>query len=176
MNVIAKRYVDALVEGASIDEVTLYASVFTALTSGLNDDKVNVVFHSPYMSKEQQVELLLAATSSAKSEKIDNLIKLLVAKNRTKAISTIANVLELTLEQLKNSYAGVVESNISLDKATCKTFSDNFSKKANSTIALELEKSDYNGIKMSVDSLGLEVGLSKTVVRDQMIQHILKSI
>jgi len=35
---------------------------------------------------------------------------------------------------------------------------------------------DEYGIKVSVDSLGLEVGFSKTVVKDQMIQHILKSI
>lgn len=177
MERIAKRYSDALVESASIEEVTLYASIFKALDVGLNDAKVTEVFTSPYMDNAQKEELLLAAVESAKSDKVNNLIKLLVEKKRTKAISAIASSLASKLEELNNSYEGEIQSNIELDDATCKELSENFSKKADSTISLSFEENkNYDGIKMNVDSLGLEVGLSRTVVKDQMIQHILKSI
>ena len=176
MERIAKRYTDALVAGASSEEVAAFVTVFSGLSTALNDSKVKEVFTSPYMSKEQREEILLSAVASAKSDKVNNLVRVLVSKNRTNAISAIHKSLALTLEIMNNTFTGTIQSNIKLDGATNTSFNDSFSKKIDSTVKFDVETTNYDGIKVTVDSLGLEVGLSKTVVKDQLIEHILKSI
>jgi F-type H+-transporting ATPase subunit delta len=53
---------------------------------------------------------------------------------------------------------------------------ENLSKKFDTTIELEAKKSDYNGIKVEVESLGVEIGLSTDRLKAQLAEHILKAI
>lgn len=176
MKQIAKRYTNALVEGASLEDVTAYANIFKALAASLNDEKVKNIFFSPYMNKAEKETVLLAAVEKAKSDKVNNLIRLLVENKRTNVMDAIASELHGTVETMSKSYTGSIESNISISAESIKTIEANMAKKVDANVALEVNASKYDGIKVNVDSLGLEVGLSKTVVKDQMIQHILKSI
>lgn len=176
MEKIANRYTSALVVGASTEEIAKFATVFSGLSTALNDSKVKEVFNSPYISKEQKEEILLDAVANVKSDKINNLLRVLVSKNRTQVIGAIHTSLVLTLEKMTNTFSGTIQSSIALDGATSSAFNESFSKKIDSTVNFDVEKSNYDGIKVTVGSLGLEVGLSKTVVKDQMIEHILKSI
>ena len=51
-----------------------------------------------------------------------------------------------------------------------------FSKKFNSSIKLNFEKKDVDGIKIDIDSLGIEIGFSRERVQTAMLEHILKAI
>ena len=63
-----------------------------------------------------------------------------------------------------------------MTKADIEQIQKNLSKKLNSTIKLTLTKSDYNGIKVEVKDLGIEVAFSKSLMNQQLIEHILKAI
>jgi len=54
--------------------------------------------------------------------------------------------------------------------------SSGLNKKFNSTITLTFVKNDFNGIKVEVVGLGIEINFSKDRIDSQMIEHIIKAI
>ena len=54
--------------------------------------------------------------------------------------------------------------------------SSGLSKKFDSTISLNFVKNDFNGIKVTVEGLGIEINFSKDRIDNQIIQHIIKAI
>jgi F-type H+-transporting ATPase subunit delta len=54
--------------------------------------------------------------------------------------------------------------------------SDGLSKKFDSKISLSYVKDDFNGIKVDVQDLGIEINFSKSRINSQMIEHIVKAI
>ena len=173
---IAKRYTDALVEGMSVDDLTALQGIFSSLADVLADDKVKSIFFSPYMSDETRQDMLLKAVASAKSDKVNNVIKLLVEKRRTDVFGAIAKSLADLVAKQSKSYVGKVYANTTVKKDTLTKFGKNIGAKVGADVAFESVKDEYNGVKVAVDGLGIEVSFSKSNVRDQMIQHILKSI
>ena len=173
---IAKRYTDALIDGMDAKDLVAMQEIFASLTQALEDEKVKAIFFSPYMNNDEREALLLKAVASAKSDKLNNVIKLLVEKRRIDVFGAIADSLALIVAQQNKAYAGKIFANSDIKKDTLKKFGDNIGKKVDSNISFDSVKDDYNGVKVAVDDLGLEVSFSKSNVRSQMIQHILKSI
>lgn len=173
---IAKRYIEALTENASTQELENFKNIFEALHEALNEEKVKSIIFSPYMDSETKEKILLEAVSAAKSDKLNNLMRLLVEKRRLDVIGSMCDHLRLMIAQNSQTYSGKIYTNSALDKKSVKAFEEKLSTKTGATISLELEKNDYNGIKVEVDDLGLEVSFSKDQLRQQMIQHILKTI
>ena len=176
MSVLAKRYTAALMAATDPKDMSALVDIFDAISKELSSEKSQAVFFSPYMNDATRQEILLSAVEKAKSDALNNFIKVLVAKNRTALISDIACELKSTYQHSIKSYTGTVQSNTDLDKKTLETLQEAFGKKLDATVALELQKSDYKGVKVAVESLNVEIGLSKTFVRQQMIEHILKAI
>jgi len=173
---IAKRYTDALVDGMSLNDLVAVQGIFASLSSTLEDEKIKDIFSSPYMTDETREEILLKSVASAKSDKVNNIIKLLVEKRRIDIFGAIADSLALMVAKQNKAYAGKIFANSDIKKETLKKFGDNIGKKVNADVSFESVKDDYNGVKIAVDDLGIEVSFSKSNVRNQMIQHILKSI
>jgi len=74
------------------------------------------------------------------------------------------------------TYAGVVYSDSSIDVKLIDDLSAGLSKKFNSTISLSSVKNDFNGIKVDVEDLGIEINFSKDRIDSQIIEHIIKAI
>ena len=173
---IAKRYTDALVDGMSTDDLISLQEIFSSLSDVLEDEKVKSIFFSPYMDDETRQEMLLKAVASAKSDKVNNIINLLVEKRRVDVCGAIADSLSIMVAQQTKTYEGKVYANTSIKKANLTKFGKNIGNKVGANVSFESVKDDYNGVKVAVDGLGIEVSFSKSNVRSQMIQHILKSI
>ena len=54
--------------------------------------------------------------------------------------------------------------------------SNGLSKKFDSSISLSFVKNDFNGIKVGIEDLGVEINFSKSRINSQMIEHIVKAI
>ena len=74
------------------------------------------------------------------------------------------------------SYEGRVYSNSEIDSKVIQDLSDGLSKKFDSTITLNFQKTDFNGIKVDVEDLGIEIDFAKSRINTQMIEHIIKAI
>jgi F-type H+-transporting ATPase subunit delta len=173
---IAKRYIKALKQSSDAQAMQNMTVVFSALAESFNDAKFIQIIDNPMVSKEQKSEILLAAVKPAESETINALVKLLVEKNRTSIIPALAEGMRKDTANTSKTYTGVVYSDTDIDAKVIQDLSSGLSKKFDSNISLDFIKDDFNGIKVDVEDLGVEINFSKSRINDQIIEHIVKAI
>ena len=173
---IAKRYIKAIKKSSDIASMENMTTIFSAMAKSFEDAKFVNVINNPNVSKDQKSDILLAAVKSADSKDIDNLIKLLVEHNRINIIPALAEVLRKDVAEANKTYSGIVYSDSDIDAKTIEDLGNGLSKKFDSNISLEFSKNDFNGIKVDVEDLGIEIDFSKTRINNQIIQHIVKAI
>ncbi len=172
---IAKRYVKALMECLDKKELKDFLNPLEQLSTLYDSEKFQFIIQSPDVSKEEKRELVLSIVDS-KNEKVINFIKLLSENDRLLVIPHIKKELKDQVLQIENIYKGTVLSNWEMDKEDLKKLEDSFSKKFDGTIELECKKCDYPGIKIELDALGVEASFSIERLKAQITEHILKAI
>jgi F-type H+-transporting ATPase subunit delta len=100
----------------------------------------------------------------------------LVEKNRIGIIPAIAEGMRKDLIATTKTYTGLVYSDSDIDEKVLQGLSAGLSKKFDSKISLEFVKNDFNGIKVDVEDLGIEIDFSKSRINTQIIEHIIKAI
>ena len=173
---IAKRYIKALKKSSDADSMKNMTIVFSALAEAFKDAKFIQIIDSPNVSKEQKLEILLAAVKPVDSKSVDSLIQILVEKNRINIIPALAEGMRKDSANSSKSYVGVVYSDSDIDAKIIQDLGKGLSKKFDSNITLNFIKNDFDGIKVDVDDLGIEINFSKTRINNQIIEHIVKAI
>ncbi len=173
---IAKRYVKALLLGEDAKNMAAISAVFDALSSQFENESFVDFFMAPDVAASAKEEILLAAVEKAKSDKINNFIKLLAEKNRFELIPEVAKQISKEIAVVNNAYTGKIFSDVAMDAATVKSIGTGLGKKVDANITLEFVKSDFDGIKVEVEDLGVEINFSKERINSTLIDHILKAI
>ena len=173
---IAKRYIKAMNSGSDTASIQNMTSVFSVLAESFKDEKFVQIIDNPNVSSNDKSEILLEAVASADSSQVNNLIKLLVENKRINIIPAIAQELRKDLASSTKTYEGIVYSDSEIDAATMKELSNGLSKRFDSTISLSYVKDNFDGIKVDVEDLGVEINFSKTRINSQIIEHIVKAI
>lgn len=173
---IAKRYITALRNSVSAEDFEVFATIFSALAAEFKNEKFVQIVTSPNVSKEQKSGLLLGIVASAQSNELNNLLSLLVENGRVSIIPTMAEAMRKQIACSSNSYSGKVYSDSELDSKTIDSLAYGLHQKMDAVISLDFVKSDYNGIKVEVEDLGVEINFSKDRLDAQLIDHILKAI
>ncbi len=173
---IAKRYIKAIRNASNEESMENVAAIFSALAESFKNDKFAQMIVSPIVSKSQKLEILLEAVKPANSKEVDNLIKLLIENNRLNIIPAIAEEMRKDLAVSNKTYTGIVYSNSDIDEKVLNDLSAGLSTKFDSKISLEYMKNDFDGIKVNVDDLGVEINFSKERINSQIIEHIVKAI
>jgi len=173
---IAKRYVKALLGALDEKGIEAASKKLSAIAEAFNDEKFNEIIVSPEVKKEKREALILDLIGKDSDEKLANFIKTLGVHNRFSLIPDIAILIQKELQRRANRYEGVVESNKEVDQADLKELENALSKYVDATIVLHPVKSDYNGIKVVVEDLGIEATYSKDRIASDMINHILKAL
>ena len=88
----------------------------------------------------------------------------------------IAQELKKQMNVLNNTYTGVVYTNKALESSYVDSITEKFSQKFDVKLSLEQNICDYDGIKVDIDGLGVEISFSKERLKSQMIDHILKAV
>jgi len=173
---IAQRYVKALTSVMDAASLANTKTLFDALADAYKEKAFTDIINDPEIESKAKEAMLLSVVEGAKSKAINNLIRLLSEKGRLAIVPAIAEVLRQTLAKMNKTYEGKVYSNAAVEPATLATLSSDLSKKMDATISLAFVASDYDGIKVEVEDLGVEVSLSKSRLNAQLIEHILKAI
>lgn len=173
---IAKKYIKALNAGSDLATMQTVSDVFSVLAESFTDDKFVSIIANPHVNASDKSGILLDAVKSAESEQINNLIKLLVENKRINIIPAIASELKKDIAHSTKTYEGIIYSDSDIDAKVVNELSSGLNKKFNSTITLTFVKNDFNGIKVEVVGLGIEINFSKDRIDSQMIEHIIKAI
>lgn len=173
---IAKRYIKAIKGSSDIESMQNMTEIFSAISESFNDEKFNNIINNPDVSADQKSEILLSAVKSADSKEVDNLIKLLAEHNRINIIPAIAEVMRKDVAATSKNYTGIIYSDSDIDTKVVADLSTGLGKKLDSNITLKFIKNDFNGIKVDVADLGVEINFSKSRINKQIIEHIIKAI
>jgi len=173
---IAKKYIKALKEGSDLKYMQSAGSVFSSLAKAFEDEKFVSIVSNPEVNLSEKTEILLEAVKPMKSQKMDNLIKLLVEHKRINIIPAMAEELQKDIADATKTYTGNVFSNSDIDAKVIDELSKGLSVKFDSNISLEFVKNDFNGLKVEVEGLGIEINFSKDRIDSQIIEHIIKAI
>ena len=174
-NLIAKRYVKALIEGKEISELESISQNLNSVKAAYCDDKFNSIIASPEVCVDKKSELVISMIESA-SNSVVNFIKLLGEKRRFDILPDVADELSDEIAKLNNVYTGVVYTNQTLSDDYVKSIEEKFSAKFNVSLSLSQNVCDYDGIKVDIDGLGVEISFSKERLKSQLIDHILKAV
>lgn len=173
---IAKRYIKAVkssVDTTSLQDIT---EVFSVLAESFKNEKFLSIVNSPDVKSNYKSEILLESVKSINSIQVNNLIKLLVENNRINIIPAIAKELKKDMSISTKTYKGVIYSDSEIDASVMQELSNGLSKKFDANISLSFVKEDFDGIKVDVEDLGVEINFSKTRINSQIIEHIVKAI
>lgn len=175
-DLVAKRYVKALVDGRNSDSVNTVSDKLNIVSSAFADEKFNSIVSSPEIADNAKVDLIISLVDTANDEIFKNLIKLLGEKRRLLLLPYIAKELNFQIAKINNSYVGVVYTNQELSNDYVSTIEKQFSKKFDVKLSLSQNVCDYDGIKVDIDGLGVEISFSKERLKSQLIDHILKAV
>ena len=173
---IAKRYIKAMKNSFDIASMENVTAVFSSLAELFNNDKFVSIIANPNVAVKEKSNILLEAVKDAKSDKINNLIQLIVENKRINVIPAIAVELKKDLANSTKTYTGTIYSDSDINATLLADLGTGLSTRFNSTIELSFVKNDFNGIKVEVEGLGVEINFSKDRIDSQIIQHIIKAI
>jgi F-type H+-transporting ATPase subunit delta len=119
--------------------------------------------------------LILSFLNNASQNTI-NLIKLLGENRRLEIVPQLVQELKKELYTMKNSYEGTIYTKTELATTYVSSLEEQFGKKFDIQLKLNQKVCNYDGIKVEIEGLGVEIGFSKDRLKSQMINHILKAI
>ncbi len=171
---IAKKYAEAL--RAVSSDIVRDTKVLGVLSEALSDEEIRKVLDAPIVPAATKTEMVLATLGETTDEKLVNLVKVLGEHKRLTLIPAIAKVLEAQLQKASNRFEGEVISAEALEKEEVKKLEKALEAYSGAEIELKQKKEDIDGIKVTVDDLGLEVNFSKERVKQQLIDHIVRAL
>lgn len=174
-DVIAKKYINALMK--SMDGKALESTLATlkTLVPAFGNEKFNNILHSSDVANSKKEAFILSMIKKPDA-KLTNFIKLLSSNGRLTEIPSIVKELSTQISLKNNQYEGLLISNFKVKADEIKNIESNLSKKLNADIKLTNQVTDYPGIKVEVESLGIEVSFSQDRLKAQMAEHILSSL
>ena len=175
IDLIAKRYVKALLEGRESASVTAIYNELNEISSAYASDKFVAIISSSEVSKADKANLVISFLSEI-SDSSKNLIKVLAENKRLDIIPYIVKELETQVAIISNSYTGTVYTNKELSNEYVTSIEEKFSKKFDVKLKLTQDVCDYNGIKVDIAGLGIEISFSKDRLKSQLVEHILKAV
>ncbi len=175
IDLVAKRYVKALMSDVDTNGLSSIFKELNTVLPAYTDEKFLLIMSSTDVSVDNKIDLILSFVDNA-SNTIKNLVKLLGEKKRLDIIPSIVSILKSELAVLNNSYTGVIHTNEELSESEVEKLNSQFATKFNVSLSLTQNICDYDGIKVDIDGLGFEIGLSKERLKSQMIDHILKAV
>ncbi|PRM90533.1 F0F1 ATP synthase subunit delta [Aliarcobacter cryaerophilus] len=174
-DLVAKRYVKALVDGRDLNNVTLISEKLNEVSKAFKSDKFKSILASSDVSEVEKTKFVLSLIDKA-DKSLENFIKLLGEKRRLDIIPEIAFELKTQIAKMNSNYIGTVYTNKELSNSYISSIEEQFSKKFNVKLSLSQNVCDYDGIKVDIDGLGVEISFSKDRLKTQLINHILKAV
>ena len=171
---IAKRYASAL--SSVSKDLPVILEVLNILSEVTSAKEVKSALTSPIVSNAKKTEMILSTLGDNADTLLVNFVKILGENNRLDLIPAITKVLNSDQQRVSNEYEGVLKSASTLDDKALADLEKTLQKYTGSKIKLTQEKTDLEGLRVSVDDLGIEVNFSKQRVKEQLIDFIKKSL
>lgn len=137
--------------------------------------KLIEVVRSPLVRKEDKIRLFSGDISGLPKEYV-NLVKILSFSQKLDLIPHIYKQYKKELSRHLGRYVAVLESDETLKQVEVKELMFKLEKNLGVGLELEFKKTNYNGVRVKIDDLGLRVGFSQSDIKSELLAHILRGI
>ncbi len=173
LHVVARKYTQALMD--SVEKLDDVLSILKSLSVALKERSNADMISSPFLSKMQKEQILMNAVGNV-DVKIQNFFRILAEADRISLVPYIAIELEKRLLARKKEYVATLTSKEELDTKTLGEIKAALAKKLGIQLSIKQKLSGVEGIKLSVEDLGIEISFSKERFSNDLKQHILKAL
>lgn len=174
---VSKKYTRALAGIQSDVELKESLTALNSISSALKISKFQDILASKDVSVEQKVALI-SEISGSKDTKIANLISLLLKAGKVEIVPAIAEEIRELLAAKSGKAEGKVTASFDVGSEDLEVISKALGAKLQREIGLSFNKTDaahFNGIKVEIDDLGVEVEINKDALKKSVIAHILNT-
>jgi len=176
-NVVARKYVNALIATYPASELVAVHSSLVKIASALSIQKLRFIMVSNDVSHAQKAALLTEIAEN-KDQKFANFIRLVIDKQKIDFAPSMAEELRKYIASKKGSVSGLVTANFNISEELKSSLEASLSKKLNKNVELSVDAHpahEFDGIRIDLDDIGVEVELENTKLKDAIIEHVLKS-
>ncbi|MDR1460325.1 MAG: F0F1 ATP synthase subunit delta [Campylobacteraceae bacterium] len=172
---IAKRYVKALLESFNAKELNELSDELKNLSQAFSSSKFITILSSPDINKKDKIDFVISLLKN-RDERLINFINLLGENKRLVLLKEIHKELDFQISLKNNCYNGKIYAGFDISKEQIESLQKSFSEKFGAQINLDICESNYSGIKIQIDDIGVETSFSLDRLKAQMAEHILKAI
>jgi len=173
---IAKRYAKALEEIIDDAKLPKAVEVLKSISSIYAQKQSRQILDSPLLSQEERYALFIEPLKGKIDEALLHLLEVMNEKGRLSLLPELADILDKELKRLSQRYSGTIEADEKLSKEKIKSLESVLSRYSGATIVLKQSSRDYDGLKVSVEDLGLELNLSKTRIKSELLDFIQRAL
>ncbi|WP_104748716.1 F0F1 ATP synthase subunit delta [Helicobacter cetorum] len=181
LRTISRHYAKAI-KNYTKDNLDLLGEILAflkELQEILKDSKLAKILLNSYTPLAVKRDILMAITEKITASKalviVKPLLELMLKHNRLKALSVLAEEMSPYLERVKTLEATLfVQGELSQDKLVA--MQQKLEKRFQSPVQIKQESLNENGVRLSVPSLGVEMGFSKKSVLERLEKQVIQSI
>lgn len=171
---VAKRYAKALVEALGEDRLASTLEWLKGSEGAFGTEAFQEMLASPQISKTLKGQVVLDVLGDGEA-KLLNFIKVLADKNRLELIPDVCKELEKSIAATRNEYVAVLTTQEAFDDKTLKAIEETLAKKLQAKLVLSQKREEFEGVKLVVEDLGVEVSFSRERFINDLKNHILKA-
>ncbi|WP_456391725.1 F0F1 ATP synthase subunit delta [Nitratifractor sp.] len=173
---IAKRYAKALMELVPAKERSALLKSLQSLQKAFSTPEAAELIVSPLVGNSRKFELLVAPLESKLDPRLFRLLKVMSEKGRLDLVSDLADILDLEIKKASNRFEGSVEADEALPKEEIHRLEEVLERFSDAKIKLKQTKKNGDGLRVSVDDLGLEINYSKSRVKADLLDFIQRAL
>lgn len=170
---ISNKYATALMN-SNINDIDGIANALSRISTAYSLEKTEYILNS-FVGKERIIQLLIDISGSL-DEKFKNFLYILESRKKLHIIPQISNALNLAISKRDSKYMGLVYSKDTIKQDALSSLEKSISKEIGQSINLSYRKSDFEGIRIDIEMLGVEISFSKNQIKHKLLDSILKSI
>ena len=173
---IAKRYAKALMELVPRKELLGVLAALRELQKSFTRPEVAELIASPLVGHGRKFELLIAPLEETIDGRLYRLLELMSEKGRLDLVPDLAEILAFEIKKEGNKFEGSVEADEALPKEEIKRLEEILAHYSGAKIKLKQTSESGDGLRVSVEDLGLEINFSKSRVKSDLLDFIQRAL
>ncbi|WP_292654432.1 F0F1 ATP synthase subunit delta [Nitratifractor sp.] len=173
---IAKRYAKALQELIPEKELPAQLQVLRQLEDSLNDPKAKELVRSPLVRGDEKFRLLVEPLKKKVDPRLYRLLEIMSEKGRLDLVPALNAILDYEIKRLKNRFEGTVEADSKLPKEKVAELESLLGDYSGAKIKLKQTGDKTDGLKVEVEDLGLELNVSKSRLKAELLDFIQRAL
>ena len=173
---IAKRYAKALRELIPEKELPEQLRLLRTLEASFSDPKVEELVRSPLVRGTEKFHLLVEPLKEKIDPRLYRLLEVMSEKGRLDLIPALAEILDFEIKRLQNRFEGTVEADSKLPKEKLAELETALEHYSGAKITLKQTGKKSDGLKVEVDDLGLELNVSKSRLKSELLDFIQRAL